>query len=298
MNAMSKPRTLLVALLLAALAAAVMLHLRSADVVATLASATPGVSRDFRDREKQWVGAALGDTMRIGDALRQSQTRLEALGFSTRLHATADALETKLLVRRGKIEIKVEVNFVMRGIVHPTRMAALLPRARDVLLADLEIPVASLEDVYGGKLVAAMDRQHPRDLYDVLQLFDHEGITPAIRRAFVIYLASHNRPVHEVLFAAPRDIAHEFERGFKGMTTEPVQLDLPLAARERMMRELQRGLDATERKFLISLGNEPDWSLLAIPHARLWKLHNLRQLQNANPDKFAAQADMLAELLA
>lgn len=141
-------------------------------------------------------------------------------------------------------------------------MAAPVPRARDVLLADLEM-----------------------------------------RRAFVIYLASHNRPVHEVLFAAPRDIAHEFERGFKGMTTEPVQLDLPLAARERMMRELQRGLDATERKFLISLGNEPDWSLLAIPHAQelpgvLWKLHNLRQLQNANPDKFAAQADMLAELLA
>ena len=126
--------------------------------------------------------------MRIGDALRQSQARLEARGFATRLHATADALETKLMVRRGKIEIKVEVNFVMRGTVHPTRMAELVPRARDVLLADLEIPVASLEDVYGGKLVAAMDRQHPRDLYDVMQLFDHEGITPAIRRAFVIYL--------------------------------------------------------------------------------------------------------------
>ncbi len=83
---------------------------------------------------------------------------LEARGFATRLHATADALETKLIVRRGKIEIKVEVNFVMRGTVHPTRMAALVPRTRDVLLADLKIPVASFEDVYGGKLVAAMDR--------------------------------------------------------------------------------------------------------------------------------------------
>ncbi|MEP7300418.1 MAG: nucleotidyl transferase AbiEii/AbiGii toxin family protein [Caldimonas sp.] len=64
-------------------------------------------------------------------------------------------------------------------------MAAPVPRARDVLLADLEIPVTSLADVYGGKLVAAMDRQYPRDLYDVMQLFDHEGITPAMRRAFV-----------------------------------------------------------------------------------------------------------------
>ena len=102
--------------------------------------------------------------------------------------------ETKLLVRRGDIEIKVEVNFVMRGTVQSVRNASLSPMAREALQADIEIPVTSLEDVYGGKLVAAMDRQHPRDLFDVMQLYAHEGITPAIRRAFVIYLASHNRP--------------------------------------------------------------------------------------------------------
>jgi hypothetical protein len=76
-----------------------------------------------------------------------------------------------------------------------------------------------MEDVYGGKLVAAMDRQHPRDLFDVMQLFAHEGITPHIRRAFVIYLASHNRPVHEVLFPTLRDISQDYDRTFKGMTT-------------------------------------------------------------------------------
>src|SRR2546425_10696002 len=75
----------------------------------------------------------------------------------------------------------------MRGTVHPVRRAQLLPGARDTLMADLEIPVVSLEDVYGGKLVAAMDRQHPRDLFDVMQLLAHEDITPGIRHAFVIY---------------------------------------------------------------------------------------------------------------
>lgn len=69
----------------------------------------------------------------------------------------------------------------MRGTVQPVRTAALTPAARDTLLAELEIPVVSLEDVYGGKLVAAMDRQYPRDLFDVMQLFVHEGITPGIR---------------------------------------------------------------------------------------------------------------------
>ncbi|MFO1293512.1 MAG: nucleotidyl transferase AbiEii/AbiGii toxin family protein [Rubrivivax sp.] len=240
---------------------------------------------------------------RIGESLQLSAERLKARGFQTRLQAAADAVETKLLVRRGPIEVKVEVNFVMRGTVRPVRRAGLLPRAREVLLADLEIPVVSLEDVYGGKLVAAMDRQHPRDLFDVMQLYAHEGITPAIRRAFVVYLASHNRPVHEVLFPAERDIAQDYQRTFQGMTAEPVPLDDLLATREKMIRDLQRALDAKERQFLLTLvATEPDWSLLNVQHALelpgiRWKLHNLGQLRKANPKKFAEQSTALARLL-
>jgi predicted nucleotidyltransferase component of viral defense system len=240
---------------------------------------------------------------RIGDAIRHAAERLQARGFQTHIIASADAGETKLLVRRDGIEVKIEVNFVMRGTVFPVRTAALTPTARDVLLADLEIPVVSLEDVYGGKLVAAMDRQHPRDLFDVMQLFAHEGITTDIRRAFVVYLASHNRPVHEVLFPTLRDIGQEYERNFIGMTTEPVELAALLTTRERMVQELQSGLDAQERRFLRSLvANKPEWSLLGIAHLDQlpgirWKLHNLGQLELKNPKKFAEQAEALARRL-
>ncbi len=240
----------------------------------------------------------------INEAIRQSADRLNARGFQTRTTMMADSGETKLLVRRGGIEVKIEVNFVMRGTVHPVRQATLTPRARELLLADLEIPVVSLEDLYGGKLVAAMDRQHPRDLFDVMQLFAHEGISSGIRRAFVVYLACHNRPVHEVLFPTLRDISQEYERNFKGMTSEPVELPELLATRVRMMHELQSGLDSDERRFLLSLiANQPEWPLLGIEHVDQlpgirWKLHNLGQLQKANARKFAEQADMLARLLA
>ena len=236
---------------------------------------------------------------RINDAIRQATERLSRRGFQTHMPA-AEAGETKLLVRRGRTEVKVEANFVMRGTVHPVRRASLTPKASDVLLADLEIPVASLEDVYGGKLVAAMDRQHPRDLFDVMQLFAHEGITPAIRRAFVVYLASHNRPIHEVLFPSLRDIRYDYEHNFQGMTAEPVSLDDLLAARERLIRELQHGLDENERCFLLSLvSGTPDWRQMGIAHLEhlpgiRWKLHNLAQLQKSNARKFAEQAEMLA----
>ena len=81
-----------------------------------------------------------------------------------------------MLVRRDGIEIKIEVNFVLRGTLHPIRMASLTEKARETLLANLELPMVSLEDVYGAKLVAALDRQHPRDLFDVMQLLAHEAL--------------------------------------------------------------------------------------------------------------------------
>lgn len=241
---------------------------------------------------------------RINEMIQQSAERLNARGFQTRTVAATDAGETKLLVRRGSIELKIEVNFVMRGTVHPVRMASLTPHARETLLADLEIPVVSLEDMYGGKLVAAMDRQHPRDLFDVMQLFAHEGITPGIRRAFVVYLASHNRPVHEVLFPSLRNITQDYERNFKGMTTEPVELEELLATRDRMVGELQQGLDADERRFLLSLvANQPNWPLLGIAHLEhlpgiRWKLYNLERLQKTNAKKFVEQSTTLARLIA
>ena len=163
--------------------------------------------------------------------------------------------------------------------------------------------MVSLEDVYGGKLVAAMDRQHPRDLFDVMQLFAHEGITASIRRAFVVYLASHNRPVHEVLFPTLRNIEQKYEQNFKGMTTEPVDLSALLAARERMLQELQGGLDEDERGFLLSLvAGRPQWELLGIAHLEhlpgiRWKLHNLTQLEQKSPRKFAEQVEALAQRL-
>jgi predicted nucleotidyltransferase component of viral defense system len=238
----------------------------------------------------------------IDAGVRSMSARLRARGYATREPVTVNA-ETKLVVERDGIMVKVEVNTVMRGTVYPVRMAELTEPASEVLLADLELPVTSLEDTYGGKLAAAMDRQHPRDLYDVLQLFANEGITAAIRRAFVVYVASHNRPVHELLSPREQDIELEYSGAFAGMTSETVPLEQLLAARTRMIHELQRGLDASERSFLLSMvGGAPEWDLLGVPHLSMlpavqWKLLNLQKLQSENPRKFEEQHHRLVQLL-
>lgn len=232
---------------------------------------------------------------------------MKVRGFQVRSVSAAGAGETKLLVRRGGIEIKVEVNLMLRGTVNPVHPASLSAKARDTLRADFKISVVSLEDLYGGKLVAAMDRQHPRDLFDVMHLYAHEGITPAIRRAFAVYLASHNRPVHEVLFPALRDITQDYQGTFNGMTAEPVKLATLLATllatRERMAKDLQQNLNAKERGFLLFIvSNAPKWGLMEIAHleqlpAIRWKLRNIDQLAKSSPKKFAAQTDSLRRLL-
>lgn len=211
--------------------------------------------------------------------------------------------ETKLLVRHDDLAVKIEVNTVIRGTIHPTRIVSLTPTASDALMADLALPLLSTEEIYGGKLVAAMDRQHPRDLFDAMALFEHGGVTPEIRRAFVVYLASHNRPLHEVLFPQPKDIRLAYEGSFAGMTNEAVSLDALLETREKLFRESPASLDANERDFLRTLAlARPDWSLLGIPHleelpAIRWRLQNLRELARSQPGKLRALADALARKL-
>ena len=237
---------------------------------------------------------------RINAAVRDAADRLRARRLEAYVPGAGSDGETKLMVRSGAAEVKVEINTVMRGTVHRVRRASLTPLARDTLLADIEIPVLASEDVYGGKLVAALDRQHPRDLFDVMELFKHEGITPGIRRAFVVYLASHNRPVHEVLFPELRDIQMDYERNFIGMTSQPTELAELLETRDRMINELHAGLDANERRFLLSLVTaQPEWELLGIPHvselpAVRWKLQNLARLQRERAEQFELQYTALA----
>jgi predicted nucleotidyltransferase component of viral defense system len=238
----------------------------------------------------------------INEALRVMRDRLVTRGFKVRTVSAADMGETKLLVQRGGLSVKIEVNTVIRGAVYPTQTRALTAAASDALMADLELPLLS-SDIYGGKLVAAMDRQHPRDLFDIVGLYAHGGITPEIRRAFVVYLASHNRTLHEVLFTTPKDIQLAYEGSFVGMTTEPVKLEALLETRERLLRELPAALDANEREFLRTLVRaRPDWSLLDIPHlaelpAIRWRLQNLEQLSRSQPARFRALATALDERL-
>ncbi|MFU3032668.1 nucleotidyl transferase AbiEii/AbiGii toxin family protein [Pseudomonas aeruginosa] len=235
----------------------------------------------------------------INDELAALSQRVAPLGVQTRLVRSKDLGDTKLIVENDISQVKIEVNVVFRGTVLPVERKPLSAKTSDVFGAEFEAPILARDELYAGKLVAALDRQHPRDLFDVWQLYESGGLSDGMVECFVLYLAGHNRPPHEVLFGNDKDIAAEYERAFVGMTEVECSLDTLLAARAQMRQELPRRLTAKHKQFLSGLVRaEPDWSMVQCPHAAelpalRWKLSNLEAFRKRRPADFAAQADAL-----
>jgi predicted nucleotidyltransferase component of viral defense system len=190
---------------------------------------------------------------------------------------------TKLIVRAEGVQIKIEITPVLRGTVFDPVVTPVVPTVEDEF-GFAEMQVVSFADLYAGKIVAALDRQHPRDLFDVRDLLAHEGISDELRRAFLVYLISHNRPMAEVLAPTRKPLAEEFARGFVGMTQEPLALADLEAAREAIIAAMIADMPDEHRHFLVSFKRgEPDWEHLGIPEAKhlpavLWKQRNLERL--------------------
>ncbi|MCC4246353.1 nucleotidyl transferase AbiEii/AbiGii toxin family protein [Stappia indica] len=191
-----------------------------------------------------------------------------------------------LLVMASRAQVKIEVSPVLRGVVHEPSLVPVTAIVEDAF-GYAETSVVSFEDLFAGKLVAALDRQHPRDLFDVRELFANEGLTDGLREVFIVYLLSHNRPMGEVLSGRPKDLANEYRNGFDGMTEEIVAIDELIETRREMIDLLIGGMPDRHRAFLMGFERgAPDWSLLHLPDiadlpAIRWRQRNLDKLDQA-----------------
>ena len=189
-----------------------------------------------------------------------------------------------LLIRRGDATIKVEPNPVLRGSVFPTETRVLCQKARDLFELSIEARTLSFEDLYGGKACAALDRQHPRDFFDIDILFKNEGLPEKVRKAFIVYLVSHSRPMIEILNPRWGDLTPVFEREFQGLVVEPVTAaELKIVAGQLVSR-FHEEMTQEERRFIVSVKEgKPQWDLLGMSGienlpAVQWKLQNIRRM--------------------
>lgn len=239
----------------------------------------------MEDRKTAMAGITAG-LDHLQRALAKSSRSIRAT-----LVPQSDGQESKLLCRSAYAQIKVEVNTTIRGCLQPPENKPVVRAVQEEFGLFAAINVVSRGELYGGKICAALDRQHPRDLFDVHQLFEKSGITEDIKLGFIAMLAGHNRPVHELLGPNYQDQRQLFESQFQGMTLAPFTYDDFESTRERLIGEISAVLSEQDRQFLMGLtAGEPDWSLYPLEglehmSAVKWKLLNIRRLKKDNPDK-------------
>lgn len=158
------------------------------------------------------------------------------------------------------------------------------------------MPVVSTGQLFGGKIVAALDRQHPRDLFDVKYLLETEGFNQEIKEGFLLFLLCSDRPINELLVPNFLDQRSALINQFSGMTDETFTYDEYESIRSELVSSVHKNLIDTDREFLLSLKNlTPDWRIYDFqdfPSIK-WKLHNLQRLKERKPDKHKEQYEIL-----
>jgi predicted nucleotidyltransferase component of viral defense system len=221
----------------------------------------------------------------IGAVLVNAQKRLQQQGLRVQGLATLQGNPhfDKLNIQDAGVQVGIEVNTIIRGTVYP----AVRQRIRAEIegrFGFAESNLLSPAEIYAGKMVAALDRQKPHDLFDIKLMLDQGLLGNITMQAFLVYLIASSRPIIELLDPSLRNISQEYRQNFITMTNIPVTLAALEAARLELIQTIRRDLTSHQREFLVSLQRrEPLWNLLAIDNIEQYpairrKLDNLAKM--------------------
>lgn len=207
----------------------------------------------------------------------------------------------KLLCTLGDATVKIEVNATKRGIIGDVVELPLCEKARNEFSMGCKARTVSFSQLYGGKITAALSRQHPRDLFDCkymeLQSFDD------VKNGFMLCLLGSDKPIIESLQPNDIDQTEALENQFQGMTETPFGYEDYLESRTALLSLVNGGLTITDKEFLLSFEQgEPDWNkccagdLSQYPSVQ-WKLLNIGKLKESNPVKFEQGVNKLRRYL-
>lgn len=228
---------------------------------------------------------------RIADKLRKQ----------LRINVTPLLDRCKLMCKWHNWEVKIEVNTTKRGIIGGEPLILpLCQNAQDLFGMEVEARIVPFTLLYGGKIAAALSRQHPRDLFDI------KYMTMPIEQArlgFIFCLLGSDRPIHESFQPSMIDQREAMENQFAGMSDVPFTYDDFEATRTRLIADVKAMLTDEDKHFLISFEQgKPYWASVEYGYfaeypSVKWKLLNLAKLKNGNPDKLQSEAAKLELIL-
>jgi hypothetical protein len=207
----------------------------------------------------------------------------------------------KLLCTLGRSTVKIEVNGIKRGIIGPTIEMPLCVKAQAEFGMYCKARIVPLEQLYGGKIAAALSRQHPRDLFDY-NYMDTDNIK-GLKRGFIFALLGSDKPFIESL--SPNLINQQvtLENQFRGMTDIPFTYEDYENARTQLIAFINSMLNKEDKAFLVGFEEgKPQWDNSAycdfndFPSVQ-WKLLNVNKLKAQNPAKHRQELERLKRYL-
>ena len=225
----------------------------------------------------------------LGNIKRSAERTIN--GIKVQTVSKKEGSDVKLNCQFNNAQIKIEVNTTTRGHLLPVHLMQVSDKVQEEFGKFAAIHVISFAELYGGKICAALDRQHPRDFFDIKLLLDNEGITTEMWHSFIVSLLSHYKPVNELLNPVLKDQKSAFENQFSGMTNIEFTYEEYEVVRFELLDKLKHHMSDSDRNFLMSFKKGiPQWELFPYKEiytfpAILWKLKNLHNLIKDNPGK-------------
>ena len=216
------------------------------------------------------------------------------------MHIVPNYATSKLLCEyRGK-QVKIEVNQTKRGLVGGEAIPTpLSEKAQEEFGLYCEANIVSLSQLYGGKIAAALSRQHPRDLFDVKYM---DVPMEDCREGLIFCLLGSDRPIYESF--APRliDQREAMANQFEGMTDIPFTYEEFEETRAQLISDVNNLMTEADKQFLVSFERgKPEWDGYEFEYFKdypsvKWKLVNLAKLAKQNPRKLEEEAAKLEAL--
>lgn len=205
----------------------------------------------------------------------------------------------KLLCTKDNAMVKIEVNGIKRGIIGTVEERALCEKVQKEFKMECVARIVPLSLLYGGKIAAALGRQHPRDLFDYkymeIESFDD------VKNGLMFYLLGSDKPILESLQPNPIDQKQALKNQFQGMSDVPFDYADFETTRAELIKKVNQNLTEIDKEFLLSFeSGSPDWAkccagdLSGFPSIQ-WKLKNIYALKETKPKKFNEGVEKLRE---
>ncbi|MDR1199537.1 MAG: nucleotidyl transferase AbiEii/AbiGii toxin family protein [Prevotellaceae bacterium] len=243
----------------------------------------------------------INDLNTIRQSLESVKNRLKTIFPSIRFEDEKRAgEELKLLCSKNNVTVKVEVNQINRGLIANSCTKILCSRAEEEFNRFCEMKTVSVGQLWGGKINAALERQHPRDIFDVKNMLTETGFTKEIKQGFLFFLLCSKRPISEILQPNYIDQRVIFQSQFTGMTNEYFSYEEFEKIRDKLVPLVNNSLSVKEKEFILSfVKGEPHWEQFDYGDfpAIKWKLLNISNLKHDNYNKYRQNIEKLEKIL-